>query len=73
MDKVFEEDRVKIEEEEKKKEALRPKVSWIDYLKNISKVNFNIYLSICFVVFTLGEIWKQIYSSSAAGSKGLGI
>ena len=73
LDKVFEEDRIKMEEEEKKKEALRPKVSWIDYLRNISKGNFHIYLSICFVVFTLGAIGLQIYSSSTTGSKGLGI
>jgi hypothetical protein len=73
LDKIFEEDRVKIEEEEKKKEALRPKVSWTEFLTKISKGNFGIYLSICFIVFTLGAIGLQIYSSSATGSKGLGV
>ena len=68
LDKIFEEDRKKAEEEEKKKEALRPKVSWSEYLTKISKGNFGIYLSICFIVFTLGTIGMQIYSSSAAGA-----
>ena len=67
LDKIFEEDRIKMEEEEKKKEALRPKVSWSEYLTKISKGNFGIYLSICFIVFTLGAIGMQIYSSSTAG------
>ena len=66
LDKIFEEDRIKMEEEEKKKEALRPKVSWSEYLTKISKGNFGIYLSICFIVFTLGAIGMQIYSSSTA-------
>ena len=73
LDKIFEEDRIKNEEEEKKKEALRPKVSWSEYLTKISKGNFGIYLSICFIVFTLGAIGLQIYSSSSVGSKGLGV
>ena len=73
LDKIFEEDRIKNEEEEKKKEALRPKVSWSEYLTKISKGNFGIYLSICFIVFTLGAIGLQIYSSSSIGSKGLGV
>ena len=67
LDKIFEEDRIKMEEEEKKKEALRPKVSWSEYLTKISKGNFGIYLSICFIVFTLGAIGMQIYSSSTTG------
>ena len=66
LDKIFEEDRIKMEEEEEKKEALRPKVSWSEYLTKISKGNFGIYLSICFIVFTLGAIGMQIYSSSTA-------
>ena len=73
LDKIFEEDRVKAEEEEKRNEALRPKVSWTEFLTKISKGNFGIYLSICFIVFTLGAIGLQIYSSSATGSKGLGV
>ena len=72
LDKIFEEDRVKMEEERKKEEALRPKVSWSQYLTKISKGNFGIYLSICFIVFTIGAIGLQIYSSSS-NSKGLGV
>ena len=72
LDKIFEEDRVKMEEERKKEEALKPKVSWSQYLTKISKGNFGIYLSICFIVFTVGAIGLQIYSSSAS-SKGLGV
>jgi len=73
LDKIFEEDRVKMEEERKKEEALRPKVSWSEYLMKISKGNFGVYLSICFIVFTLGAIGLQIYSSTGAdGAKGIG-
>ena len=73
MDKIFEEERVKMEEEKKKEEASRPKVSWSEYLTKISKGNFGIYLSVCFIIFTLGAIGFQIYSSSGIGSAGLGV
>ena len=66
LDKVFEEYRVKMEEERKKEEALKPKVSWSEYLLKISKGNFGIYLSICFVIFTIGAIGFQFYSSGSA-------
>ena len=65
LDKIFEEDRKKAEEEQKKEEALRPKVSWKDYIMKISKGNFGIYLSICFIIFTLGAIGIQFYSSGS--------
>ena len=68
LDKVFEEYRKKIEEERKKEEALRPKVSWSEYLMKISKGNFGIYLSICFILFTIGAIGLQFYSSGSAGA-----
>ena len=67
LDKVFEEYRLKMEEERKKEEALRPKVSWGEYLTKISKGNFGIYLSICFILFTIGAIGFQFYSSGSAG------
>ena len=73
LDKIFEEERVKMEEEKKKEEASRPKVSWSEYLTKISKGNFGIYLSVCFIIFTLGAIGFQIYSSSGIGSAGLGV
>ena len=66
LDKVFEEYRQQIEEEKKKEEALRPKVSWSEYLLKISKGNFGIYLSICFILFTIGAIGFQFYSSGSA-------
>ena len=66
LDKVFEEYRLKMEEEKKKEEALRPKVSWSEYLLKISKGNFGIYLSICFILFTIGAIGLQLYSSGSA-------
>ena len=65
LDKVFEEYRQQIEEEKKKEEALRPKVSWSEYLLKISKGNFGIYLSICFILFTIGAIGFQFYSSGS--------
>ena len=66
LDKVFEEYRQQIEEEKKKEEALRPKVSWSEYLLKISKGNFGIYLSICFILFTIAAIGFQFYSSGSA-------
>ena len=66
LDKVFEEYRLKMEEEKKKEEALKPKVSWSEYLLKISKGNFGIYLSICFIVFTIGAIGFQFYSTGSA-------
>ena len=68
LDKVFEEYRLKMEEERKKEEAMRPKVSWSEYLMKISKGNFGIYLSICFILFTIGAIGFQFYSSGSAGA-----
>ncbi len=58
-----------MEEEREKEEAFRPRVSWSEYLTKISKGNFRIYLSICFIVFTIGAIRLQIYSCSS-GIKG---
>ena len=49
-----------MEEEEKRKEALNPKVSWGDYLANIPKGKFGVYLTICFVILTLMAIGFQM-------------
>lgn len=74
LDKIFGEERAKMEEQRKKEEAMRPKVSWTQYLMKLTKGNFSIYISICFIIFTLGAIGFQIFSSSAGiGSSGLGI
>ena len=68
LDKVFEEYRVQMEEKRKKEEALKPKVTWSEYLMKISKSNFGIYLSICFILFTIGAIGFQFYSSGLGGA-----
>ena len=60
FDTVLEEEAQEREEEEKRKEALNPKVSWGDYLANISKGKFGVYLTICFVVLTLMAIGFQM-------------
>ena len=68
LDKVFGEYREQMEEKRKKEEALKPKVSWSEYLLKISKSNFGIYLSICFILFTIGAIGFQFYSSGVGGA-----
>ena len=60
FDTVLEEEAQEREEEEKRKEALNPKVSWGDYLANISKGKFGVYLTICFVILTLMAIGYQM-------------
>ena len=60
FDTVMEEERKQIEEEEKRQEALKPKVSWSDYLVNISKGKFGIYVTICFIFLTLLAIGSQL-------------
>ena len=58
---VMEEERMQREEEEKRQEALIPKKTWSDYLINISKGKFGIYISICFVILTLLAIFSQLF------------
>jgi hypothetical protein len=60
FDTVLEEEAQEREEEEKRKEALNPKVSWGDYLANIPKGKFGVYLTICFVILTLMAIGFQM-------------
>ena len=60
FDTVLEEEIQQKEEEEKKKEALIPKISWSDYLVNISKGKFGIYITVCFIALTLIAICSQI-------------
>ena len=62
FDTVLEEESIQREEEEKRKEALNPKKTWSDYLVNISKGKFGIYLTICFILVTLLAIGSQIFS-----------
>ena len=62
FDTVLEEESIQREEEEKRKEALNPKKTWSDYLVNISKGKFGIYLTICFIIVTLLAIGSQIFS-----------
>ena len=60
FDSVMEEERKQIEEEEKRQEALNPKITWSDYLLKMSKGKFGIYLTICFIGMTLLAIGSQI-------------
>ena len=62
FDSVLEEESLKREEEEKKKDVLKAKLSLSDYLVNISKGKFGIYMTICFVILTLLAIFSQILS-----------
>ena len=62
FDAVLEEESKQREEEEKRKEALNPRKSWTDYLVNIPKGKFGIYLTICFILLTLVAIGSQILS-----------
>ena len=60
FDSVMEEERKQIEEEEKRQEALNPKITWSDYFLKMSKGKFGIYLTICFIGMTLLAIGSQI-------------
>ena len=62
FDTVLEEETQQREEEEKRQEALKPKTSWSDYLVNISKGKFGIYMTIFFIVLTFIAIGSQILS-----------
>ena len=68
LEKIFDEERKKMEEEKKKEEALKPKFSLTQYLLKITKGNFGIYLSICFIIFTLGAIGFQMFGSGGNGA-----
>ena len=62
FDSILEEERQKREEEEKKNNVLKAELSLSDYLVNISKGKFGIYMTICFVILTLLAIFSQILS-----------
>jgi hypothetical protein len=69
LEKVFEEERKEQEAKEKEEEAKRPKVTWSQYLMNLTKSNFSVYLSIAFVILSIFAIGAQFYfygGSSAA-------
>ena len=61
LEKVFEEERKEQEAKEKEEEAKRPKVTWSQYLMNLTKSNFSVYLSIAFVVLSIFAIGAQFY------------
>ena len=71
LEKVFEEERKAEEEKEKEEEAKRPKVSWSQYLLNITKSNYTIYFSIFFVICSFAAIAAQyfMYSDSGMGKQ----
>lgn len=71
LEKVFEEERKAEEEKEKAEEALRPKVTWTQYLLNITKSNYTIYFSIFFVICSFLAIGSQyfMYSDSGIGKQ----
>ena len=59
LEEVLDEERKIKEEEEKKQEILNPKASITDRLMSISKKNFGIYLTICFITLTIIAIGFQ--------------
>ena len=67
FDQVLEEERKQMEAEEKEKELLKPKFSFDQFILNIGKGKFGIYLSAIFVIFTLGVIGMQLFNSSSVG------
>ena len=67
FDQVLEEERKQMEAEEKEKELLKPKFSLDQFLLSIGKGKFGVYLSVIFVVFTLGVIGAQFFNISSAG------
>lgn len=69
LEKVFEEERKAEEEREKAEEALKPKVSWSQYLCNITKSNYVKYFSALFILLSIGAIIAQyfMYSGSPFG------
>ena len=62
FDSVLEEENLLRGEEEKRHESLNPTKSWSDYLIDISKGRFGIYLTICFILMTLLAIGTQLLS-----------
>lgn len=71
LEKVFEEERKAEEEKEKAEEALKPKVTWTQYLLNITKSNYTIYFSVFFVICSFLAIGSQyfMYSDSGIGKQ----
>ena len=56
---------------EKAEEALKPKVTWTQYLLNITKSNYTIYFSVFFVICSFLAIGSQyfMYSDSGIGKQ----
>jgi hypothetical protein len=61
LEKIFGDERKEEEEREKREAALRPKVTWTQWLINISKSNFVKYMSIIFVLLSIVAIGAQFY------------
>ncbi|MCQ2821329.1 MAG: hypothetical protein MJ252_29055, partial [archaeon] len=74
LEKVFGEERKEEEEREKEEEAKRPKVSWMEWIGNISKGNFGFYFTIFFVIVSALIIGGHfyMYANGAKGASGLG-
>ena len=70
LDKVFSEERIKLEEERKREEELRPKISIYQRIINLTKGNFGIYISIIFIFMTLLLFGFQIFTNG--GQNGIG-
>ena len=69
LEKVFEEERKEQEAKEKEEEAKKPKVTWSQYLMNITKSNLSVYLSIAFVILSAIAIGAQFYFYGGSASK----
>ena len=64
LEKIFGDERKEEEEREKREAALRPKVTWTQWLINISKSNFVKYVSVIFVILSIVAIGAQFYMYS---------
>ena len=69
LEKVFEEERKEQEKKEKEEEAKKPKVTWSQYLMNITKSNMSVYLSIAFVILSAIAIGAQFYFYGGSSGK----
>ncbi len=67
LEKIMEEERKAEEEEEKRLEESRPKVSWLESIKNSSFIK---YLSGGLIVVSIGTLGAHyyLYSGSSIGS-----
>lgn len=71
IEKVFGEERKEEEEREKAEEAKRPKVTWSQWLANISKGNFGMYFSIALIMVSAVAIGVHFYLYANTGIRGM--